>query len=331
MMSSGGTTSTGVDLNNLPDIQLAGNGYPEQVWNFFKSLGYTDETTAGILGNMQQESGVNPTVVQKGSGHAAGIAQWESYKKKSGRWKAMADYAASKGKDWTDLKSQLDWLVLELQGKDSCTANLLKKHVGGYDNFTKMTDVNKAVEVFEKSFERAGKPMWENRYAAANKYYEQFKGTGPQKGQTGLAQGTEADKQNVANAQQTNQSQPEVNAGGFGEIDFTGLPRKPKPRVTAYKAPKYRTPELGGFGANDSKVITLLEQAVAELKGTNSGVANLNDKDFGSTNNNYYVADNTQNHNSVTNNNGGRGLNPPKPDHSGYSTAKQIAEGVLLT
>ena len=330
-MSSGGMSTTGVDLNNLPDIQLAGNGYPEQVWNYFKTLGYSDQTVAGILGNMHQESGVNPTVVQKGSGHAAGIAQWESYKKKSGRWKAMADYAASKGKDWTDLKSQLDWLVLELQGKDSCTANLLKKHVGGYDNFTKMTDVNKAVEVFEKSFERAGKPMWENRYAAANKYYEQFKGTGPQNGQTGLAQGTEAEKQNVANAQQTNQSQPEVNAGGFGDIDFTGLPRKPKPRVIAYQAPKYRTPELGGFGTDDSKVITLLEQAVAELKGTNSGVANLNDKDFGSTNNNYYVADNTQNHNSVTNNNGGRGLNPPKPDHSGYSTAKQIAKGVLLT
>ena len=65
----------------------------------------------------------------------------------------MADYAKSKGK-----QSQLEFVNMELAGSggvDTYTNHVLKKRIGGLEQFKSLTDVNKATEVFEKSFERA--------------------------------------------------------------------------------------------------------------------------------------------------------------------------------
>lgn len=149
--------------------------YAKDTWNYLVSKGYSKQATAGILGNMYQESGVDPTRIQdNGKGPAAGICQWENYNTKSKRWKSMSDYASSKGKPWTDLQSQLDWLDLEMQGKDPTTLQHLKRKVGGYDAFKNMTDVRQATLVFEESFERAGKPNMNRRYTAAEGYYNDF-------------------------------------------------------------------------------------------------------------------------------------------------------------
>ncbi len=160
--------------DNNPNIE--GIRDTEQaVWTFLTGKGYTPECAAGILGNMYQESGVDPTRIQgNGKGPAAGICQWENYNTKSARWKAMSDYASSKGKQWTDLQSQLEWLDLELQGKDSTTSSLLMKKVGGYENFKKLTSVSQACTVFEESFERAGKPNMPVRLKKAEEYYKKF-------------------------------------------------------------------------------------------------------------------------------------------------------------
>ena len=163
-----GTTGGTVDISGESD-------YATGVWKFLTGRGYSPQAAAGILGNMTQESGVDPTVIQGGGkGPAAGICQWENWRTKSSRWKAMSDYASSKGKDWTDLQSQLEWLDLELQGKDPTTLSKLKSLVGGYEGFKSIKDVNKATEVFEKAFERAGKPNMPRRYSAAKGYYDKF-------------------------------------------------------------------------------------------------------------------------------------------------------------
>jgi hypothetical protein len=116
-------TGTGSNTGDTSSPDISGiSDTAKAVWTFLTSKGYTPECAAGILGNMYQESGVNPKAIQGGGkGPAAGICQWENYNTKSARWKAMADHASSKGKDWTDLQSQLEWLDLELQGKDSTT------------------------------------------------------------------------------------------------------------------------------------------------------------------------------------------------------------------
>ena len=169
--SANPSTSGNGDYSN---IKVDGTG-KESVWKILRSMGYSKAATAGIMGNMQQESEVNPAAIQgRGRGPAAGIVQWENYNKKSARWAEMAQYANSKGKEWTDLQSQLEYLDKEMRGADSATLSLLKKKVGGYEQFKALTDIDKATLVFEESFERAGTPMMSNRYSAARQFYDQF-------------------------------------------------------------------------------------------------------------------------------------------------------------
>jgi len=161
----GGTSPTpGEDVSKETNVTSA-------VWKFFTSRGYSPAATAGIMGNLQQESGMNPSRYQSGGGPGRGIAQWTVSEE---RFKGLKAHAASKGKDWTDLQSQLEWLEMELNGKDPTTSSILKKQFGGLENFKKATDYKWAVQAFEKSFERAGKPMWEKRYNYAQSFYDKF-------------------------------------------------------------------------------------------------------------------------------------------------------------
>ena len=160
------TTTT--DISNISDTA-------EAVWKFFTGKGYSKHATAGIMGNLQQESTLDPNRYQSGGGKGRGIAQWTVG---SDRFKGLEAHAKSKGKDWTDLQSQLEWIDLELGGKDPTTAKKLNSNYGGLDGFKKATDTKWAVEAFEKSFERAGKPMYEKRYKYADDYFAKFNSAG---------------------------------------------------------------------------------------------------------------------------------------------------------
>lgn len=177
-------TLTTYYFNSLFDCQLtsssngvlAGTEISEKVWNYFRSIGYSEQATAGIMGNMYQESGMDPTRLQNGVGPAAGICQWENYSSRSGRWATLNSFATSKGKSWTDLQCQLDFLVWELNGGDSTCKSIMNRNYGGLENFKRTTDITWAVEAFEKSFERAGKPNMARRVTQANAYYNMYKG-----------------------------------------------------------------------------------------------------------------------------------------------------------
>lgn len=155
---------------------LAGTEVSEQVWNYFRSLGFSEQATAGIMGNMYQESRMNPSALQNGVGPAAGICQWEKYGAAGTRWGNLQAYAQSKGKSWTDLQCQLDFLMMELNGGDVTTKYIMDSNYGGLQNFKNATDINWAVEAFERSFERAGIPNMQVRYTQANAYYAMYHG-----------------------------------------------------------------------------------------------------------------------------------------------------------
>jgi hypothetical protein len=165
-----GSTSTPTDGS----IDFSGDT-ATAVWKFFTSKGYSKYATAGIMGNLQQESGMDPSRHQSGGGKGRGIAQWTVG---SGRFKGLESHAKSKGKDWKDLQSQLEWIDLELGGKDSTTASILKKNYGGLSGLKNASSTKWAVEAFEKAFERAGKPMWEKRYKYADNFYSKFSSAG---------------------------------------------------------------------------------------------------------------------------------------------------------
>ena len=146
-----------------------------KVWGYFTSNGYSPAATAGIMGNLYQESGMDPTRHQT-NGPAAGIAQWEKFGNSNSRWGKMQDFANKKGYNWSDLDPQLQFL-------DHETSNDLgpywkKTDFSDANAFKSATDPMKATLGFEKAFERAGKPMMENRYKAAEEYYKLYQDSG---------------------------------------------------------------------------------------------------------------------------------------------------------
>ena len=159
----------------------------KKVWAFFKSKGFSPQAIAGIMGNLYQESGVDPTAIQGGGkGPAAGIAQWENYNTKSSRWKSLYDTAKKRGKDWKDLDTQLKFLYSELTGSDIqqrmegkiAPGNLTKAGAKpmSFEKFKTTKDINQAMRLFEGAFERAGTPNFPRRLTAAKEYYKLYEG-----------------------------------------------------------------------------------------------------------------------------------------------------------
>lgn len=101
------------------DTDGSREGNMKAIWSYFKTLGFTDEATAGIMGNVWTESGntFDPKILQGGvsedqfvMGHTGlGIVQWTDM----GRQQRLFDYAKAQGKDKYDLSLQLDFLYNE--------------------------------------------------------------------------------------------------------------------------------------------------------------------------------------------------------------------------
>ncbi len=115
----------------------------EVVWDYLKAAGYSDIQTAAIIGNLYQESGLNPARIES-NGEGIGLVQWSF-----GRKQNLINYASSKGKDWTDLESQLEFLVSELDSKQF--------YQQYKDTFMNPYSVSEATEAFCFGFERPNK------------------------------------------------------------------------------------------------------------------------------------------------------------------------------
>lgn len=92
------------------------------------SLGWSPVQAAGIVGGFIHESGgskLNPNAVAKGDGSdgsdSIGIGQWNGP-----RAAALKAYAASKGKPWNDLETQLEFAHRELQSNEISAGTALK-------------------------------------------------------------------------------------------------------------------------------------------------------------------------------------------------------------
>jgi hypothetical protein len=115
-------------------------------YDYFLAKGLTSFQAAGIVGNLDQESGVDPTAVQAG-GPGRGIAQWSA----GGRWDTDAGdnlvaYAATQGQPTSSLNVQLDFIWFELESFSSY----------GLAKLRATTNVHDATVAFETDFEGCG-------------------------------------------------------------------------------------------------------------------------------------------------------------------------------
>lgn len=158
---------------NIP-TNLAGNDNIEKAYNFFIGKGLKPFQAAGILGNLQQESNVNPNSEQKINPKSPdyprrglGIAQWSFNE----RWQNLLKFASQQNKDPKDLGLQLDFLWLEASpgGERGKTVAAMQATTSAED----------AAITFEKVFENAGNPKMELRIKYANEILAKYGGTAP--------------------------------------------------------------------------------------------------------------------------------------------------------
>ncbi len=113
---------------------LVGDDNIEKAFRFFVGKGLTTAQAAGIIGNFQAESGVDPTSIQSEKkpaddnyspkdGVGFGIAQWTF----TSRQKPLVEYASSTNRKVIDLSLQLDYVWKELTTTHSKSLTEIKK------------------------------------------------------------------------------------------------------------------------------------------------------------------------------------------------------------
>lgn len=137
--SSSGVSLTDFDASMIKEVPDSKVETAKTIFNYLSSKGYDDAHVYAILGNMQLESGLDTTAVNKSSG-ASGLVQWLGSRKT-----ALKNFAKSRGTDWTDINTQLDYLWSELQGDES----------GANAKFLAASGIVEATEAWDDYFERS--------------------------------------------------------------------------------------------------------------------------------------------------------------------------------
>lgn len=159
------------------------------IWNYFKSHGLNDFGTAGLMGNLYAESGLNPKNLQQtyerklgysddsytdavdhgiytnfvkdSAGY--GIAQWTFWSRKQ----ALFSFAKSREKSIGDLNMQLDFLMKELR----------EGYIGVLNTLCNATSVLEASNEVLFRFERPAnqdESVQVKRCAFGQRYYDLF-------------------------------------------------------------------------------------------------------------------------------------------------------------
>lgn len=152
------------------------------VWQFLKSKGYTEQAAAGILGNMDQESGIMPDTEQIG-GPAYGLVQWD------GSAYPLVPPATWNGREYVQNLMRAagisgDYKIAKTQSQllEWCMFNgqYIKTSAYPYSvaQFKTLTNISTATTAFEANFERPAATHPE-RVQLAIKWYNKLHGLKP--------------------------------------------------------------------------------------------------------------------------------------------------------
>jgi hypothetical protein len=135
-------------------------------FDYFVARGLSKRQAAGIVGNLIQESSVNPNAVEFGGGPGRGIAQWSV----GGRWDTshgdnVTSYASQHGESRWALTTQLDFIWFELTTDGY-----------GYSALKAATTVSAAVLAFQDKYEICGTCDQTKRVEYANQVLADYGG-----------------------------------------------------------------------------------------------------------------------------------------------------------
>lgn len=166
---------------------LRGDTVAEQAWNFFLDAGYTPQQVAGILGNIQVESQMNPFLAENNTGtprigYGWGLVQWTGSRHTAIRDRVLAEptlgsryYVAAPGytvfpQGFT--QEEIDALTLfELK---YVREELQTGYKAVDTELRAAKDVTEATLIFLNKYEIPQIPNTEKRLEAAENYYKKF-------------------------------------------------------------------------------------------------------------------------------------------------------------
>ena len=130
-------------------------GSPEYIIDKLVKGGLTKTAAIGVVANLKAESNLDPGIKQIGGGPGRGLAQWE----KGGRYDTdpinLNKFAAKKGTNWTDLDTQIDFILHEMDKHP--------EYRKVKEQLNKTDSVEKATLIFLKKYEKAGTPHTDKR------------------------------------------------------------------------------------------------------------------------------------------------------------------------
>lgn len=200
-----GSMAGGYGMSESAQI-LSGNSNAEKAWNFFAGKGLSPQAISGILGNLQQESGLDPTATNASSG-AFGIGQWLGVRKTN-----LFNYSQSKGLDPNSLEAQLEFMWKELEeGKDSRL---------DLNSFKNITDVKQAADIFERDFERSGGSAMDKRRNYAQEFYKQYGTVKVDSNINVTVKGDQSVSQQVSNSKELERTAMRIQDKIYGSMNF---------------------------------------------------------------------------------------------------------------
>lgn len=180
-------------------MSLRGSSNSEKIWHYLKEKGLNDYGCAGLLGNLDCESGLNSKNLEN-TGNAKlgmsddeyvmavdngtyanfthdylgfGICQWTWYTRKQN----LLSYAKSKNKSIGDLEMQLDFLYKELSENYKSVLTTLK-------TATSVKEASNAVLLkFECPYDQSVS-MQNKRASYGQKYYDKYAKSGSKEGES---------------------------------------------------------------------------------------------------------------------------------------------------
>lgn len=152
-----------------PQVKAKPISRKQYIYNRLRKGGITHIGAIGIIANLMAEATpeVEPSYVQKPTGPGRGIAQWE----KGGRYDTdtinLVNFADKRGKDWTDLDIQIDFMLHEL--------NTIPEYKRVKTQINAAKDISTAADIFLKKYEKAGKPNADKRQLYAKQLLQTLK------------------------------------------------------------------------------------------------------------------------------------------------------------
>lgn len=137
------------------------------VWSYFKAREWTEESIAGMLGNMQSESGIVADIDEVGGGGGYGLVQWTPKSK-------LVDWCNARGLDYRTIDSQCQRIQWEMENEQQWIAT--NSYPYSFKTFTSKKDISECAYAFITNYERPLNPNQPIRATQAKYWYDRLHG-----------------------------------------------------------------------------------------------------------------------------------------------------------